>query len=374
MLLAGCWGEFLPDGYGRRTGDDFGDSVNGTAVLADMFQAAGHRVTSWGTLSPTLERVDVIVWFPDDIQPPSAEVVRWLDKWLGGSERRRTLVYVGRDFDAAPLYYQKVVPGAPPEKAAELSRRQAASDNDWASVHDKLKDGTSCSWFKYEVLNKPRDLRSLSGPWSAGVDASKTEIQVNSRFVLDPAAQRLLSSADETLVARWSPERWNGSQVILVQNGSFLLNLPLVNHEHRKLAGALIDEVQNSAGLGAPVVFLESGPGGPRILDEDPRLELPPGPADRPPLIYVWHHAILAAVLLVFASWSIFGRPQRIPPPPRSDFGQHVQSLGDLLERSGDREYCGSRLDQYRAQGSGVGGQPENSASARSPGVGRSPR
>ena len=347
ILLAGCSGEYLPDGYGRRTGDGYGDSVNGTAVMANMFQAAGHRVTSWGTLSPTLERVDVIVWFPDDIQPPLAEIVRWFEDWLAGGEQPRTLVYVGRDFDAAPLYYQKVVPGAPAAIAAELSRRQADAEKHWASIHEKLKDGAKCGWFEYDLLDKPRNLGSLSGPWSAGVNGSKTEIQVNSRMVVDPAVERLLSSADETLVARMAPDHWDGSQVILVENGSFLLNLPLVNHEHRKLAGALIDEVQKNAGPGAPVVFLESGPGGLRILDEDPRLELPPGPADRPPLIYVWHHAILAGVLLVFASWSIFGRPRRTPTPPRSDFGQHVQSLGDLLERSGDREFCQARLDQY---------------------------
>ena len=164
-----------------------------------------------------------------------------------------------------------------------------------------------------------------------------------------------LSRCSRRLIKRSSralrPTDWQGSQVILVENGSFLLNLPLVNHEHRKLAGALIDEVNESAGPGAAVVFLESGPGGPKISDEDPRLELPPGPADRPPLIYVWHHAILTGVLLVFASWSIFGRPRQVPPPPRSDFGQHVESLGALLEQSRDREYCMSRINQYRDQG-----------------------
>jgi len=364
LLLAGCGDVYLPDGYGRRTGDNYGDSVNGTAVLADMFQAAGHRVNSWWRLSPAIERVDVIVWFPDDIQPPSAAVVKRLEEWLVNGNNRRTLVYIGRDFDAAPFYWRKVIPGGvplakpvPPAKVAEMQRRKAMADKEWSSLHGQLKDGAACDWFKYSVHAKPRDLRSLSGAWTRDIDSSKIEIQVNSRFVFDKAAEPLLTSAGQTLVARLAPADWNGSQVILVENGSFLLNLPLVNREHRKLAGALIDFVEQHSGPSAPVVFLESGPGGPKISDEDPRLELPPGPADRPPLVYVWHHAILAGVLLVFASWSIFGRPQQVPPPPRSDFGQHVESLGALLEQTRDREYCMSRIDQYRAQGSGVGGQ-----------------
>jgi hypothetical protein len=369
-ILTGCGEVYLPDGYGRRTGDNYGDSVNGTAVLADMFKDAGHRVNSWWQLSPAIEKVDVIVWFPDDMQPPSEAVVTRLGEWLAGGENPRTLVYVGRDFDAAPLYWQKVIPPSvppnaplaapvPPANLAEMKRRQANADADWSRDHAQLKDGAACNWFKYELLAKPRDLGTLAGPWSEAVDASKVEIQVHSRFVLDSQVEPLLTSGDQTLVARLAHEDWQGSQVILVENGSFLLNLPLVNHEHRKLAGALIDEVKKSAGPNAPVVFLESGPGGPKISDEDPRLELPPGPADRPPLIYVWHHAILASVLLVFASWSIFGRPRQVPPPPRSDFGQHVESLGALLEQSRDREYCMSRIDQYRVQGSGIRDQEQ---------------
>ena len=161
---------YLPDGYGRRTGDNYGDSVNGTAVLADMFQDSGHRVNSWWRLSPAIEKVDVIVWFPDDMQPPSEAVVKRLEEWLVNGKYRRTLIYVGRDFDAAPLYWQKVIPTSvpsvplatpvPPAKLAEMKRRQAIADSDWTREHAQLKDGADCNWFKYDVLAKPRDLRS----------------------------------------------------------------------------------------------------------------------------------------------------------------------------------------------------------------------
>ncbi len=46
------------------------------------------------------------------------------------------------------------------------------------------------------------------------------------------------------------------SQLLVVANGSFLLNAMLVNHEHRKLAGKLVDAIGPG---GRDVVFLESG-------------------------------------------------------------------------------------------------------------------
>ena len=81
------------------------------------------------------------------------------------------------------------------------------------------------------------------------------------------AAEVLLRSGKDVLVSR---RPYDESQLIVVANGSFLLNLPLVNHEHRKLAGKLIDAV------GSPrktVVFLESYAGGPPIRDKDPAAE-----------------------------------------------------------------------------------------------------
>ena len=70
-----------------------------------------------------------------------------------------------------------------------------------------------------------------------------------------------------------SREWFDESQLIVVANGSFLLNLPLVNHEHRKLAGKLIDAVGPP---GQTVVFLESFAGGPPISD-DPSGGMPTG-------------------------------------------------------------------------------------------------
>jgi hypothetical protein len=105
FAVAGCR-EHIDTTYGRSSG--FGQqSVNGTAVLADMFQRAGHAVSTRSTLSPVVRRkADCVVWFPDDFSPPRAEVRAWLESWLEDpAHPGRTLIYVGRDFDAAADYW-----------------------------------------------------------------------------------------------------------------------------------------------------------------------------------------------------------------------------------------------------------------------------
>src|SRR5437764_2766203 len=95
MLLAGRRDEPLPTVYGRRRGGEGGRSVNGTAVLADLFRARGHTVTTMNRFSPRLDKYDVMVWVPDDFAPPDKEhrarLVGWLKKGDGW-----TLVYGGR--------------------------------------------------------------------------------------------------------------------------------------------------------------------------------------------------------------------------------------------------------------------------------------
>ena len=68
------------------------------------------------------------------------------------------------------------------------------------------------------------------------------------------------------------------SQLLVASNGSFLLNATLVNHEHRKLAGKLIDTIGPG---GRDVVFLESG----QIKIDQPAS---PGPAGSPGAGPVW--------------------------------------------------------------------------------------
>lgn len=343
-LLTGCRQD-LETTYGQRKGPTASSSVNGTGVLAEMFERAGHRVFSWRTLSPRLsKRADCIVWFPDDFEPPSDEVRQWLEDWLEEAPGR-TLVYVGRDFDAAAWYWQKIEPGTPKDQLAELRQRKVSALSDFRAARQKIPK-TDDGWFREDPTLKPREVRTLTGKpaWLQGVDPAKVEMELHGRVMPAPDAEVVLESEGDMLV---SVEWYGESRLVVVANGSFLLNLPLVNHEHRKLAGQLIDVI------GEPqqtVVFLESDAGGPKIAEEEPAAGMPTGLE----MFHLWPtswillHLTVVGILLCFSRYPIFGLPRDPEAEAVSDFGKHIEALGDLLSRSGDTSYAMGRILHYR--------------------------
>lgn len=369
LLVAGCSKPALETVYGRRSGTHGGPSVNGTAVLADLFEQAGFDVSRKSRLSPAFERYNTVVWAPDDFDPPSEEVHNFFDEWLAAG-RNRTLVYIGRDYDAAIDYWEQAQATAPPEQAVEVIRRLATA----RAEHDRRRAAMSADakgkWFRV-LRDRPKQLigrrspptaspPTLSGDWAGGdLDPTAVDIELASRSVpletsSNPGETRfnserpLLTAGDEMLAFEVSHDFWSpGSKVIVIANGSFLLNLPLVNAEHRKLASRLI------ADCGPPgnTVFLESGESGPPILDRDG--------ADYPtglemftvwPMSIVMLHFLAVGILAILAQTSIFGRPRELPPPPVSDFRKHILALGQLLARTKNTAYAQSRVRHYFEQ------------------------
>ena len=344
--LTGCADPELQTTYGQRTGPFAYSSVNGTAVLSEMFEQAGDTVFSWNVLSPRLHnRVDAIVWFPDDFEPPSEEVCDWLEDWLEG-DQGRTLIYVGRDFDAAPSYWKTVGPLASAKDAEEIQRREKVARIDYRAARREIPEQQDHAWFSVEKELNHRNVTALDGieEWTQGIDATKSEIELNGGFAAGPGFDVLLEADGDVLIGR---QEWFDSRLIVVTNGSFLLNYPLINHEHRKLAGRLIDAV---GAPGRTVVFLESSAGGPEILDHDPAV----GPPLGLDIFNIWPtnwilvHLSIAGIIFCFARFPIFGRPLELEADATSDFGKHVTALGELLAQSGDTSYAESRLAHYR--------------------------
>jgi hypothetical protein len=355
-------GEELESRYGTASGQFGHVSVNGVGILGGMFKEAGHRVSSWPRLSPALrERADTIVWFPSDLAKPSDEASEWLDDWLL-EESGRTLIYVGRDFDAEAGYWKQVSPGAPTSLASEFATRQAKAEGNFTITRQPLAPSEDWHWFTIEGTLKHRDVRTLAGSprWVAGVDPSKVEIELNGRLIppkgrfqtgeFQDMDEVLLESEGDALV--WSEKYLSRSrnpdehsQLIVVANGSFLLNLQLVNHEHRKLAAALVREI----GPKQHVVFLEAG-GSPEVSDKDPQVRFPTAAQmlGIAPFNRILLHLALVGIIFCFSRWPIFGRPREEPPAPLSDFGEHVSSLGELLALAGNRELALARLQQYQ--------------------------
>jgi hypothetical protein len=346
LTLAGCE-DGIETAYGRRSGLGAGDSVNGTAVLARMFQAAGHRVTTATRLSPRVyETADCIVWAPDDFQPPTEPVRQWCDGWWR-HRSGRSLIYIGRDYDAAPSYWRAVQGAATPAQRSEMMRRLARDQNDFLTGRGEMPKDEDCEWFVARGTRKQRAVKTLEGAdrWIADVDASKIDVELNGRLVPPLDAEVLVASQGDAMVS--SQEMANDGRLIVVVNGSFVLNLPLVNHENRELAGRLVAEIGDSP---QEIVFLESGRGGPPISED----EAPEHARTPLEILGVWpFDAIflqLGALGLIFcySRFPIFGRPRPLSPPGLGDFGRHVAALGDLLGRTRDAAYAAERVAHYQ--------------------------
>ncbi len=373
LCLSGC--QFGIEGeYGRRVGDSRGTSVNGTSVLASLFEQSGAKVRTARRLGRVVDQADVVVWFPNNYEGPSQAVREHFEKWLQAKDGR-TLIYVGRDYDALVEYWKTLLAEAPPEQQMELRRRIARAETAFAQGRAKLEDNADYDWFAVERGKPAQTIDSLAGPLSPGIDAGKSDLRLNTRIMAGeivrqvaaeadwrgPARlERLLTSRDDLLIGRFTRGIWNGSQVIIVANGAALLNLPLVNHEHRKLAARLVGE----CGPAKSVVFLESGPGEPPISNSDPNQHHGLAAFTVWPLNSILLHLTLLGAILCFSMYPIFGRPRMLNEEAISDFGKHIRALGGLLAATHDRQYAQERRADYQQRVN-----PESTAATESASV-----
>jgi hypothetical protein len=344
----------LDDEYGRQSGIGGRASVNGTAVFAKMWEEAGFEVIPRTALTPALDQVDTVVWFPDDLDPPTEPVRRRFEDWLQRGHNR-TLIYVGRDYDAAPSYYRRMISEVAPEQRDDYRERLAAAEV--RALENHRTSESACPWFAFKPTKETVRPKKLLGVWSAGIASDKTEIPLADELTVKGSDEVLLGAENRVIAAAIQRGDFGDGQIIVVQNGSFLLNLPLVNHEHRRLARTVISEVENPVhhsffhfGSDEPsqrVLFLASGSGGPPIRDQEPQTRPPTLGDYPPPLSDILYHGVAVAVIAIFVGWPIFGRPRQLPTTATADFGQHVDAVADLLRRAKDDAYCDGKIAEW---------------------------
>lgn len=360
LAALGCQPRDIQTGYGSRSGYG-GNSVNGTSVFSSMIQQAGHRVRSWPVLSPSLAKADVVVWFPTSSDAPSPDAVAWMEDWLSNSfdqdtwqRQARTLVVVGRQYDAEKLYWQNVQSRAPAGLAPEYKRRlQRARTAKLPPPTGKLP-AEAGAWYSVRKPKPQEAVTQFAGPWAEGLDAGQATVTHGASIhpsgwldtlLADGNGHPLVSHGGYGTDEPWQDYNTGGSRLLVIENGSFLLNAPLVNKENRKLAGKVVEY------LGRPrknVVFLESD-AAPQVRDVDPNT----GPPTGFQLFNIWPiGAILAqaaALGLVYALWRfpIFGVPRQLERPALTDFSRHVGAVGRLLAATRDRAYAKGLIQQY---------------------------
>ena len=238
-LSSGC-ARRLETGYGSSRGA----SLNGTSAFAGLLRSRGHEVrTAWRLTSELEAWAEVIIRFAPYPGPPDREEASWYHEWLE-NQPGRSLVYVVRDYDAEPEYWSLAAqrlgePGAEARRAqAEANRDQAKNWIDrLPSKADKPAD--AADWFKVgPAANPPRTCETLEGPWAEDIDSRAAAILLHEPLVADQE-HVLLASKGNVLAMEWEAE--DDSRVLAIANGSFLLNLPLVNHARRPLAERVVE-------------------------------------------------------------------------------------------------------------------------------------
>jgi hypothetical protein len=251
-----------------------------------------------------------------------------------------------RDYDAQAEYWSLVLEGLKGENDADAEKRllaetRRARAGDWVSRlpgrADKPADATA--WFAVgPAVNPPAVCQSLKGPWAEDIDANAAALTVHEPLKVDQE-NVLLAGDGKVLAMDWGDR--DGS-VLVIANGSFLLNLPLVNPARRQLAARVVEWSGDST---RRVAFVD----GPSVVGE---------PEDPPTLLVLIERnmsfrwvAVQFAVFGVLACLARAPRLGRARPDPPSDADRpaaHAEALGSLLARSKAMDTARALLATYR--------------------------
>ena len=379
ILQTGCydWGtEFT---YGKANDR----SINGVSVFANLLRERGHSVSNKRRLSKRVNKFDTIFWAPDNPDMPPENVVAWLENWLANGNQK-VLIYVGRSYDATLAYYRGKLANATPEDRDNWQRelgdvlvQQWDYGVDWRA---NLAPTSGSFWFESETTGG-LDSSAIAGPWAEGIDASATDLEceillkpIDDYNLAEDALPQLSTGMDpetgeyiqldyeftrqtfrddelevtELLTVDGKPFAFEvssqsapGRKVIVISNGSFLLNYPLLKPENRKLASRVADNVVGD------VVVLESNWSWPKIggAANDPALRWTW--VGRAPMSYIVPHFLFWGVLYCFVFYPNFGRPKRIQFHPPKAFRSHVKAVASILGRSKEKSWARQMVNAW---------------------------
>ena len=338
-------------GYGRSFGSDYATSVNGTKVLKSLLSEMGFQnIDRYRKFSPRLERYQTVVWMPDAQQAPSEASIDFAEQWLENGWNR-TLIYVGRDYDAEAQYWQTLADSTtdPTTKVTYLRRKARAIASFESTKRSYLgSEAMECKWFEVKEGDR-RPVTKLKGDLARSIDVTKTDMHLSRTLKPTPSDdyvfEVLLKANGKPFIYTFKRNSWNEGKIVFVNNPSFLLNLPLVNHEHRELAQSFLDETIEHD----PILFVEHS-GYTQISNSEFENPNRWSWVAKKPLRYIVPHLIFWTVLFCFVYFPIFGRPKHTKKKATTNFRDHIKALGSLLERTDSRQTAKSWIEECRNQ------------------------
>jgi hypothetical protein len=135
----------------------------------------------------------------------------------------------------------------------------------------------------------------------------------------------------------------NHSRVVIVNNGSGLLNYPLMTSGQSASTDVVMEFLPDSG----EVLFLESGERDPPIVSGD-------GPPTmwawmrEKPLNYILPHFIVLGIVACFVFFPILGRPRRGVHKATTSFRRHILAIGRLMKGSTEFEQAKRSVEYYK--------------------------
>lgn len=340
LVLAGCGGDTLDESYGKSRNK----SLNGTGVLATLVRGDGHTVRTAVRLTPELDEwADVIIRFATYPGPPGKQEGEWYLDWLTKKSGRR-LVYVPCDFQATDEYWNLVIDKYSHDdnevlrsRATKLKRSGSLGRFPMFPPPKEVADAVD--WFAVEKPTTPPQIcEKLGGPWGEGLDPAKAALSRHETLKVD-SENVLLEGDGKALAMEWT--QWNGAKVLVVANGSFLLNAALLNASRRPLA------VRVARWVGKParhVAFVE----GYFVVGEVPTQPSVFALLKVPPFGWVVAQLFALGLAACLARAPRLGRPRPEPPSGEDRPAAHPEALGALLAQTGQAAEARALLAAYR--------------------------
>ena len=411
LSIAGCGAPTPSSQYGDVHYPGKSASINGLGIFQKLCDQAGSRCFVTNRLSPRLDKADAIILIGNTFEPPAKEARDWLEDWLAAKAGRSVVYfgrdfdadvyYREQTLAGLPSELQHAA-------AVKLSESQASLDT---LLTSEISSDVFCRWFHLSIHKPRVDTRSFTGPWAEDLKQTSLNSRDATwpvRVVLEPVrrSQRrnkpkwlspstsstvkvptfdveatdaeaapvfrsiwseydinddetwkaewakapenvsvLLAGGDGTpLVMKLTSQRYRDSQILTLVNGAPLLNGSLVRPHFREVAHKLIAAIQPAKRI-ALLPFNAQGILVSDLQNEDEIAGLS--------VLTVWPMNIVVAhlafwgILICFALFPILGRPQGLRPHSVSDFGQHAEAVGRMLQQTGDSKFAAGIIAEY---------------------------
>ncbi len=169
--------------------------------------------------------------------------------------------------------------------------------------------------------------------WVPGDIANAEEWETE--WELAPEAELLLTGDDGTpLITRLGSERYPGSEILVLANGAPLFNGMMIDADWRILCMKIADEIGQDRRV-ALLPYDQFGIQVSEVPDSEDEIAGLSVLMTWPLNILMAHLAFLG-ILICVALFPILGRPQNLKTSNLSDFGQHAEATGRMLQGTRD--------------------------------------